>query len=49
MKNKPANKHITDNKSNDNFSDTNEKCIVNWELHHALNKTPISTFSITEI
>lgn len=49
MKNKTTNNQNLDENSVENFSDTNEKCIVNWELHHALNKTPISTFSITDM
>jgi len=49
MKNKTTNNHIPDNNSDDKFTETNEKCIVNWELHHEINKTPISTFSIIDM
>ena len=49
MKNKPINSSNHDKISVENFSDTNENCIVNWELHHAINKTPISTFLITDM
>jgi hypothetical protein len=49
MKNRLANNHITDNNSDDKFFESNEKCIVNCELLHKINKTPISTFSITDM
>ena len=49
MKNKTTNNQNLDENSVDNFTDTNQKCIVNWEIHHAINKTPISTFSITDM
>ena len=49
MKNKTTNNQNLDENSEGNFSDTNENCIVNWELHHAINKTPISTFLITDM
>ncbi len=49
MKNRLANKHIPDDNSDDKFAELNEKCIVNCELLHEINKTHISTFSITDM
>ncbi len=49
MKKKSTNTPLLGKESEENFTDTNEKCIVNWEIHHAINKTPISTFSITDM
>jgi hypothetical protein len=46
---KPTNTIILETKGQNILTDTNEKCIVNWDLHHAINNTPISNFLITDM
>lgn len=46
---KPTNNIYPETREETIFNVSNEKCIVNWELHHAINKTPTSTFSITDM